>query len=72
MCGIAGQIAFSGEAPSESMLREMGRRLAHRGRDHQGVLVSAPVGLVHQRLSILGTGPQGNQPKISDDGGIDH
>ncbi|EPD46117.1 asparagine synthase (glutamine-hydrolyzing) [Delftia acidovorans] len=70
MCGIAGQIAFSGEAPSESMLREMGRRLAHRGRDHQGVLVSAPVGLVHQRLSILGTGPQGNQPKISDDGGI--
>jgi len=70
MCGIAGQISFSGSAPSETFLRDMGQRISHRGRDYQGVLVRASVGLVHQRLAILDTGPQGHQPKLTDDGRI--
>lgn len=51
-------------------MRSMGQRVAHRGRDHQGVLVRAPVGLVHQRLSILDTSPEGHQPKLTDDQGV--
>lgn len=70
MCGIAGQISFSGQAPSEPLLRAMGQRIAHRGRDHQGVLMRAGVGLVHQRLSIVATGPEGHQPMVTNDNGI--
>lgn len=70
MCGIAGQFAFAGIAPCEALLRAMAQRIAHRGRDHQGLYLQANAGLAHQRLSILDTGPGGHQPKVTDDGSI--
>ena len=70
MCGFAGYLAFKGAPPTESLLRDMGNRIAHRGRDFQGVYLHKQAGLVHQRLSILDIGPDGHQPKITDDGKI--
>lgn len=60
MCGIAG---FSGRFEPE-LLPRMGAAIAHRGPDDVGNFfdVSAGIGLVHRRLSILDLSPLGHQP----------
>lgn len=49
MCGLAG---FVGEG-NEAILREMGRAIAHRGPDGEGIHVDGPVHLLHRRLAII-------------------
>lgn len=53
MCGLGGYVDFSGRAPRPDVLREMIRRLRHRGPDGEGLLVDGPCGLAHTRLGIL-------------------
>lgn len=69
MCGIAGLISPNPEERIAPMLKA----IEHRGRDDQGVYVSAPFGdglkacLGHRRLSIIDTSSAGHQPFLSDD-----
>jgi len=56
MCGIAGFIAqdnFPDEQDSLLVLDRMCRRIAHRGPDDQGMIVSGGVALGMRRLSII-------------------
>lgn len=60
MCGIAG---VAGDY-DEDVLRKLGRVIAHRGPDDEGLLWSQErrVGLVHRRLAIIDLSPRGHQP----------
>ncbi|MFN0141760.1 MAG: asparagine synthase (glutamine-hydrolyzing) [Pyrinomonadaceae bacterium] len=70
MCGIAGMISHEPESRIGAMLAS----IEHRGRDDEGVFVSAPFGgdklrscLGHRRLSIIDTSPAGHQPMTTSD-----
>lgn len=57
MCGISGFCDFSQNFPDkktfwETILTDMHKTLAHRGRDAAGTYLDAHVGLSHARLSI--------------------
>ena len=67
MCGIVGIVRFDGAPVSESLLREMTGRLAHRGPDADGFWLSGSVGLGHRRLSIIDVGSSA-QPMVTPDG----
>lgn len=67
MCGIAGQVNVDQRPVDRRMLEAMGRRLRHRGPDDSGIYAEGPVGLVHQRLSILDLSPAGHQPMTNED-----
>lgn len=60
MCGIAGMMTATGEAPPLPVLQAMERALAHRGPDGNGHYRSGDVGMVQTRLAIidLATGDQ--------------
>lgn len=62
MCGIAGIYHRQGRAPERERLQRMGRLLAHRGPDAEGILVQGGLGLVHRRLSIIDLDPRSEQP----------
>lgn len=62
MCGIAGIVTKTGEAPDQGLLGRMQQAIRHRGPDAQGLLVLSGCGLVHQRLSIIDLSPAGAQP----------
>lgn len=53
MCGIAGQVDFSGKAPQTAVLKAMAQAIARRGPDDHGRLVEGACALVHSRLSII-------------------
>src|SRR5436190_664616 len=70
MCGIAGIISNDPETRIGAALASM----EHRGRDDEGVFVSARFGqnelkacLGHRRLSIIDTSPAGHQPMFTED-----
>src|SRR5438067_5153663 len=70
MCGIAGIISSEPESRIGAALLA----IEHRGRDDEGVFVSAPFGqdrlkvcLGHRRLSIIDTSYAGHQPMFTDD-----
>ena len=63
MCGIAGIIGTSPVQPDE--LRRMADCMRYRGPDDQGLYVDGPVGLAHNRLSILDLSAAGHQPMHS-------
>ena len=70
MCGIAGIISNDPETRIGAALKA----IEHRGRDDDGVFVSAPFGrdslktcLGHRRLSIIDTSAAGHQPMFTDD-----
>ena len=70
MCGIAGIISNDPEMRIGAALKA----IEHRGRDDDGVFVSAPFGrdslktcLGHRRLSIIDTSAAGHQPMFTDD-----
>ena len=48
----------------------MGASLRHRGPDDAGVYIDGPVGLAHQRLSILDLSAAGHQPMCNEDGTV--
>jgi len=60
MCGIAGYVTVASENASNSILRRMTDRIAHRGPDSFGYYEDAHSHLGHRRLSIvdLATGQQ--------------
>jgi asparagine synthase (glutamine-hydrolysing) len=60
MCGIAGMMTLSGEAPPARVLQAMEAALLHRGPDGTGHYRSGNVGIVQTRLAIidLATGDQ--------------
>ena len=62
MCGIAGVVAGTGAHPDQTVLMRMIRALAHRGPDAEGIVIDAPVGLGHRRLSVLDLSAAANQP----------
>src|SRR5256885_10831886 len=68
MCGICGFLAPSATAaPDVRAVRAMAAALAHRGPDHEGVIVDGAMALGHRRLSIIDLSPQGNQPMANED-----
>ncbi len=71
MCGIAGIISLEPERYIKPMLE----RVAHRGRDDEGVWVSEAIDqfgrkvcLGHRRLAIIDTSAAGHEPMLSADG----
>ncbi|WP_417782646.1 asparagine synthase (glutamine-hydrolyzing) [Terasakiella pusilla] len=68
MCGVAGYIELGGRDADPEVLREMSRKIAHRGPDGEGVWVEGGVGLAHRRLSIIDLSESGHQPMLSLDG----
>jgi len=71
MCGICGII---GE-PSESLIRQMLARMAHRGPDDEGIYLETCstgeiIGLGHRRLSIIDLSPAGHEPMSDESGDI--
>jgi asparagine synthase (glutamine-hydrolysing) len=73
MCGIAGYLCaepdFSADGGA-AVLRRMGRAIAYRGPDDEGVWADAPtgIGLVQRRLAIIDLSPAGHQPMNSHSG----
>ena len=70
MCGICGKLDLAGTPVPESLLEKMCGTIAHRGPDDHGILVDPPVGLGHQRLSIIDLSPSGHQPMSNEDGTV--
>lgn len=63
MCGIAGFIDTKlSVGEQEALLEKMLESIAHRGPDARGKYFDGPVGLGHNRLSIIDLSADGNQP----------
>lgn len=68
MCGIAGRYNYASAQPVDPRtIRSMCEAIAHRGPDDHGIFVDGPVGLGHQRLSIIDLSESGHQPMASAD-----
>lgn len=65
MCGISG-IIFKQEAPDWSILMAMLEHQFQRGPDATGTWIDGKVGFAHNRLSIIDTSKNGNQPMETD------
>ena len=71
MCGICGKLYFnSTQKADQNIISAMASVLNHRGPDDHGIYVDGPVGIGHQRLSIIDTSPAGHQPMSNEDGSI--
>lgn len=66
MCGIAGIINFSGQPPSEGLLKLMTEVIEHRGPDGSGAYISDGIAFGHRRLSIIDLAG-GHQPMTTSD-----
>jgi asparagine synthase (glutamine-hydrolysing) len=64
MCGIAGQLDFTG--PDPAAVRRMTDALAHRGPDGDGFYSDGHIALGHLRLSIIDV-DGGAQPQFNED-----
>ncbi len=62
MCGLAGYLETNGAAPQAEILAEFTRLMHHRGPDGHGHIIDGPVGLAHNRLSILDLSHAADQP----------
>ena len=69
MCGIAGLFNRDGSAADASVLEAMVRTVDYRGPDGSGTFTSGPVGLAHNRLSIIDLAG-GHQPMDCDGGSL--
>jgi len=65
MCGIAGVMTKSGEAPAADLLDSMQSALAHRGPDGAGRHIQGGTGLLQTRLAIIDL-ETGDQPFVVD------
>jgi asparagine synthase (glutamine-hydrolysing) len=68
MCGIAGIMTISGDAPARSSLDALRAALSHRGPDGEGVHLAGDVGLIQTRLAIIDL-ETGDQPLYEPGGG---
>lgn len=62
MCGIAGIFHAGGCDVDAARLKRMSDSIKHRGPDNTSIQISGPIGMAHNRLSLLDLGPNGNQP----------
>ena len=62
MCGIAGVVSATDAGDRGALAVSLGRALAHRGPDAEGVYTSPRALLVHRRLAIIDPSPSGAQP----------
>lgn len=68
MCGIGGLIRANPQAPvDQALIREMMRRIRHRGPDDNGVFCAPGAGLGHNRLAIIDPS-HARQPMSTPDG----
>lgn len=67
MCGIAGFLNLDGRPADPFLLERMIRTLNYRGPDGTGSYTNGPVGLAHNRLSIIDIAG-GHQPMQCDEG----
>ncbi len=73
MCGIPEPCpAPAGAAPDPALLERMGRAIAHRGPDHFATWLAGPIGLAHNRLSLLDLSAAAHQPFLLEDHGDLH
>ncbi|ABE57044.1 Asparagine synthase, glutamine-hydrolyzing [Shewanella denitrificans OS217] len=63
MCGLAGEIAFAGEADVNQVARML-TKLAPRGPDGTGVFSQGRCCFGHRRLKIIDLSEQGSQPMV--------
>jgi asparagine synthase (glutamine-hydrolysing) len=66
MCGIAGQLSFSGNEPPAAAIEAMAQTMVHRGPDDVGFYRHGPVGFGFRRLSIIDL-QGGHQPLFNED-----
>ena len=66
MCGING-IITTNVIDKISLIENMNDSIKHRGPDNSGYFSNSHVALGHQRLAIIDTSSDGNQPMFSDD-----
>ena len=71
MCGICGEIAFSGDGADAAAIARMMHALAPRGPDGAGSLVRNRVGLGHRRLKIVDLSERAAQPMSDPQLGLD-
>ncbi len=67
MCGIAGYFGLGPNRVDDALLQRMGDAQRHRGPDDSGTFVDGPMGMAHQRLSIIDR-EGGHQPMTTADG----
>jgi asparagine synthase (glutamine-hydrolysing) len=67
MCGIVG-VLTTGKSVEAPILARMQNAVAHRGPDAHASWIDGPIGLGHQRLSIIDTSHASDQPMHSHDG----
>jgi asparagine synthase (glutamine-hydrolysing) len=65
MCGIAGFMTLSGEAPPVAGLSAMEAALQHRGPDGYGHYRAGDVGMVQTRLAIIDRSTSRQAPRWS-------
>lgn len=70
MCGIAGLYNLRGEPVATKQVLAMCDLIRHRGPDDRGVWTHGPIGLGHQRLSIIDLSPRGRNPMANEDGTV--
>ena len=69
MCGIAGLFNRDGSSVDPSVLEGMIRTVDYRGPDGTGTFIRGPIGLAHNRLSIIDLAG-GHQPMDCDGGSL--
>lgn len=66
MCGICGVVYFNNKLVSDVQIRQMMKKMRHRGPDDEGLLLDGPIGLGFVRLSILDLSLLGHQPMFDE------
>jgi asparagine synthase (glutamine-hydrolysing) len=70
MCGICGEIDFTGRPASAARLERMAGEMARRGPDGAGLVVRGRVGLAHRRLKIIDLSEAAAQPFVDNQLGL--
>ncbi|MEN0654058.1 MULTISPECIES: N-acetylglutaminylglutamine amidotransferase [Hyphobacterium] len=70
MCGIAGDLSFNGNRVDPEVLSRMAQRLAPRGPDGDGLIITGRHGLAHRRLKIIDLSEAGRQPMVDSELGL--
>ncbi|MDH5185387.1 MAG: N-acetylglutaminylglutamine amidotransferase [Gammaproteobacteria bacterium] len=69
MCGICGELNFSGTADSRTVERML-PKLERRGPDAEGLWSQGPIALGHRRLAIIDLSNNANQPMVDKELGL--
>jgi len=71
MCGICGKLYFNPLRKADpNTISAMASVLKHRGPDDHGIHIDGPLGIGHQRLSIIDVSAAGHQPMSNEAGSI--